>query len=350
MGSVDHTVWQQDDVDPAGVEQAMRALERERFLRREQALPARALNLVTVVEAAYAGEIARRLEATGGNAPSRSILLRVEPGRTRLAARVTLDGDGTSAMHELVTFDIGRRHLARLESIVDPVVMTDVPTLLWSPHQIPGALDALLPLAQTVMLDSSDAGDPAEGFDEALALQERHDVSIVDLSWLRTQPWRQRLASAFAEPHRRGRLDDVREVEVRHQRGSAAAAWLLLGWLADRLGWRPDPAEPGVAIDPRGGRVALRPVEADAGVTGLAGATVRGADGSSFALDRNPGGLRGRDRPAPGDPKDERSWTIMGASRGEAGVLSAALRRTLVPDDGYRAALSGARRLLADRA
>jgi glucose-6-phosphate dehydrogenase assembly protein OpcA len=347
MASVDHTVWQQDDVDPAGVEQAMRALERERFLRREQALPARALNLVTVVEAAYAGEIARRLEATGANAPSRSILLRVDPGRTRLAARVTLAGDGTSAMHELVTFDIGRRHLDRLESIVDPVVMTDVPTLLWSPHQIDGALDALLPLAQTVMLDSSDAGDPAEGLDAALALQERHDVSIVDLSWLRTLPWRQRLASAFAEPHRRGRLDDVREVEVRHQPGSSAAAWLLLGWLADRLGWRPA-AEPGVALDARGSRVALRPVEADAGVTGLAGATVRGTDGASFALDRNPGGLRGRDRPAPGDAEQERSWTIMGASRGEAGVLSAGLRRTLVPDDGYRAALAGARRLLTE--
>ena len=43
----------------------------------------------------------------------------------------------------------------------------------------------------------------------------------------------------------------------------------------------------------------------------------------------------------------ERHWTVLGASRGEAGVLGRALRRTLVPDDGYIGALATARRLLS---
>jgi len=343
------TVWEQDDVDPAGVEEAMRALERERYLRQDAALPARALNLVTVVEAAYAGEVVRRLEATGGNAPSRSILLRVEPGRERLAARVRLAGGAGgrpgSPMHELVTFDVGRRHLSRLESIVDPVVMSDVPTLLWSPHRVPGVIDALAALAQTVLLDSSDLDDPGEAFAAAEELAQRHDVALVDLSWLRTLPWRQRLASAFSEPGRRERLGAIAEVEVRHEPGSEAAAWLFLGWLGSRLGWRAD-RDAGAVVDRAGRSVALRPTVGRAGVVGLAGTTVTALDGTAFSLDRNPGGLRARDHFPKEEHRAERVWTIMGASRGEAGVLSAALRRTLVPDDGYGRALATAREMI----
>ena len=67
--TVEHTVWEQEDVDPAGVEEAMRALERERFQQRRGALPARALNLIVVVDADFTGEIVRRLEGVGRNAP-----------------------------------------------------------------------------------------------------------------------------------------------------------------------------------------------------------------------------------------------------------------------------------------
>ncbi|EHN11584.1 opcA protein [Patulibacter medicamentivorans] len=354
MSTVAHTVWQQDDVDPAGVEEAMRALERERF-RQRSALPARALNLVTVVDADDADEVVRRLAATGGNAPSRSILLRVHPDRSRLSARVTLAADGdagdrTSAMNELVTVDVGLRHLSRLESIVDPMVLTDVPTLLWAPHDHRGAIESLVPLAQTVLLDSSDAALATTGLDEALALQAAHAVGVVDLSWMRTLPWRQRLAAAFSPPSRRDELARIGDVEVRHQPGSAAAAWLVLGWLAARLRWTAVGDE---VRDAAGHEVHLRLVSSDVGVAGLAGTTVTSRTGAHFALDRNPGGLRARYAPpegaagSGGDAADrERSWTILGASRGETGVLSAALRRTLVPDDGYREALATARRLI----
>ncbi|WP_320670424.1 glucose-6-phosphate dehydrogenase assembly protein OpcA [Patulibacter defluvii] len=353
MSTVAHTVWQQDDVDPAGVEQAMRALERERFRQRAGSLPARALNLVTVVDADHAEQVVGRLAATGGNAPSRSILLRVHPDRSRLSARVTLAtgaADRPAAMNELVTVDIGPRHLSRLESIVDPMVLTDVPTLLWAPHGHRTAIDTLVPLAQTVLLDSSEAERATDGLDEALALQTSDAAAVVDLSWMRTLPWRQRLAAAFAPAWRRDGLARIGEVEVRHQPGSAAAGWLVLGWLASRLGWSADGDE---VRDGAGQPVALRLVAADVGVAGLAGTTVAGRDGARFSLDRNPGGLRARDvapDAAAGSPVAgalvDREWTILGASRGEAGVLSAALRRTLVPDDGYREALATARRII----
>jgi glucose-6-phosphate dehydrogenase assembly protein OpcA len=350
--AVEHTVWQQDDVDPGAVEEAMLALERERFHRRGGKLPARALNLVVVVDADYTGEIVRRLDAVGRNAPSRTVLVRVHARRTGLSARVTIttvhEGTPDEASTELVTLDVADRHLSRLDSIVDPMVMTDVPTLLWAPHGHVGALEALGTLGQTVLLDSGDAADYAAGLDAAQQLIDHHGLAIVDLSWLRATPWRLRLAAHYEPAQRRAELWSIADVQVRHQPGSEAAAWLFLGWLGDRLRWT---QEPGRTRDASGAEVGLRLSPADVGVQGLAGATLTSRDGAVFSLDRNRGGLRaGRTDvySSVGEhTSTERHWTVLGASRGEAGVLGRALRRTLVPDDGYIGALATARRLLS---
>jgi glucose-6-phosphate dehydrogenase assembly protein OpcA len=242
---------------------------------------------------------------------------------------------------------VADRHLARLDSIVDPMVMTDVPTLLWAPHGHTVAVESLGALGQTVLMDTGDAADVTAGLDEAQRLIDEHGLSIVDLAWLRATPWRLRMAAHFEPPQRRGELRSIADVQVRHQPGSEAAAWLFLGWLGDRLGWT---AEHGRTRDAAGEEVALRPSPADVGVAGLAGATVTLRDGAVFALERNRGGLRASRTDvfsAVGEHSTtERHWTVLGASRGEAGVLGRALRRTLVPDDGYIGALSTARRLL----
>lgn len=344
------TVWQQDEADPAAVEQAMRALERQRFQDQSGALPARALNLVVIVDAAFAGEIIRRLETVGRNAPSRTILLRVSPRRTSLGARVTLtvshgatkELPTTDAFNELVTIDIGPEHVGRLDSIVEPVVMTDVPTLVWAPHGHRDALDAVAELSQSVLLDTSDPVDAAVGLATARDLHESHGLSVVDLAWLRANPWRMRLAAHYAPAHRLASLWRIREVEVGHHPGSEVAAWLTLGWLADRLHWSID--DHGVH-DAEGHPVTVELLPVDVGVRGLAGTTVTSRDGCRFSLTRNPGGLQAH-WTDPARATDQR-WTVLGASRGEAGVLSSALRRTLVPDDGYLGALAAAGRMIA---
>ncbi|MGX6447238.1 glucose-6-phosphate dehydrogenase assembly protein OpcA [Patulibacter sp. S7RM1-6] len=349
--NVEHTVWQQDGVDPAAVEGAMRTLERERFQRARGALPARALNLVAIVDADYAGEVSRRLESIGRNTPSRTILVRVAPRRSTLSARVTLTGDSDpasrDALSELVVLDVAERHLPRLESIVDVMVMTDVPTIVWAPHGHVDALRSIGELAQTVMLDTADGAEASAGFDDAWDLIEHRGIAVVDLSWLRATPWRQRLAAHYQGAARAGELDEIVAVEIRHERRSVAAAWLLLGWLGDRLGWR---SADGRVLDASGRPVRLHLSPVVDTPPGLAGATVSSRSGSTFSLDRNPGGLRACRTDVVRGSGDattttERHWTVMGASRGEAGVLATALRRTLVPDDGYRGALATARRL-----
>ena len=60
----------------------------------------------------------------------------------------------------------------------------------------------LLPLIDVILLDSDDQPDPAEAFARAAALCS--DVYVVDLAWLRTTPWRERLAASFDLRRRRG--------------------------------------------------------------------------------------------------------------------------------------------------
>lgn len=340
----DHTVWAGQGVAPDDIEGAMRDLERERYLLTGGALPARALNLIVIVDAAFEGEVIRRLDAVGRNAPSRTIFVRVAPHRTRLNARVSMAASDPAeerpdaTLHERVTIDVGDRHVARLESIVDPVVMTDVPTLVWAPHGHRAAFDAVVGLSQSVLLDTTDAAEPAVGLHVVHRLQASHDLTVVDLAWLRVSPWRLRLAAHYAGLQRTAELAEIRTLEVRHDSQSAVAGWLLAGWFADRLGWTVGP-DGIVAADGGPVELVLRPV--DVGVQGLSGTTIVSADGDRFSLDRCTGGLRARH--VAGGRDDQ--WMVLGASRGEAGVLSAAFRRTLVPDDGYVGALAAARAL-----
>src|SRR5204862_304790 len=69
----------------------------------------------------------------------------------------------------------------------------------------------------------------------------RAQAYVVDLAGLRATPWRERGAAAFDPPRRRGELDAITAVAVRHHPASTVAALLLAGWLASRLGWRVEP-------------------------------------------------------------------------------------------------------------
>ena len=158
-------VWSAEDTSPGDIEEALRKLLREQYERDEACAPARVLNLVVVVDREWRGEILNRLERVGRYHPSRTILCAVEPRRTTIDATVALTsqddspGDGISLTRERIVLDLGERHLAKLDTIVDPLVVTDIATLVWSPHGHPEALDALLHLSQVVLIDSVNEPD-----------------------------------------------------------------------------------------------------------------------------------------------------------------------------------------------
>jgi glucose-6-phosphate dehydrogenase assembly protein OpcA len=345
---VSEDVWSARDTNPDAIDAALRELLRERHAANAALVPARVLNLVVIVDKEWKGEIANRLERVGRYHASRTLLCAVEQGRKTIDATAVMAYDepkgGLGVMHEAVTIDIGPEHLARLDTIVDPIVVSELPTVVWSPHGHEDAVKALSAMIDVMLLDSDDFTEPAAALQRAAdALSKAY---VVDLAWLRTTPWRERLAASFDPPHRRAFLERFGELTVRHRSTSVASALLLAGWLASRLGWEPSPLTDAGRDVLRGaaGRngsdvmVELDVVEQEA--PGLAGVTVSCDSGFSLSLDRARGGLCAKQRSVDGQ---ETVWQVLGASRGEGGILGEGVRQALLRDPTYGPALVAAR-------
>jgi hypothetical protein len=145
------------------------------------------------------------------------------------------------------------------------------------------------------------------------------------------------------------------------------AALLLVGWLGSRLGWQMSRLRPaaggGLAGSARSGSargagpsrtgsstgssstdgdreiaIHLEPAP-EQEVRGLESVAIATASGRRVGLRRGAGGLRSRRRDPDGH---EREWTILGASRGESGILGEGIRQSLLRDPTYGPALAAA--------
>ena len=208
-------------------------------------------------------------------------------------------------------------------------------------------------IAQVVLTDAVDEPDVEVALSRACELAERSEV--VDLAWLRCTPWRERLATAYDPAPRRAELHTLSKVSVRYRADSLVSGLLLVGWLCSRLGWRPEQlARHGELLRGRARarrrevQLRLEPVDGMS-APGLAGVEMRSDLGTMLALERGEGGLIARRRePAArrGGDAYERVWTVLGASRGEPGILGEGIRHALMIDPTFKPALTAARRLL----
>ena len=364
--SATDVVWSEQDTSPSAIETALRRLLAECHAKAEHCVPARTLNLVCVVDREWSGEIANRLRRVGRYHASRTVVCAVEPRRREIDARATVTVEAGAragqfaGMRELVIVQVGERHLPELDSIVDPLVVTDLRTAVWSPHGHPEAVDALTtgraggaPIAQVVLTDAADQPEVEAAMARACQLAERSEV--VDLAWLRCTPWRERLAAAYDPPARRAELHALSKVSVRHRSDSLVSGLLLVGWLCSRLGWRPDRLTRHGELLRGRARARRREVELRlepvGGMTapGLSGVELRSDLDTMLALERGEGGLTARRREPPerrGEDSFEHVWTVLGASRGEPGILGEGIRHALMIDPVFTSALAAARRLL----
>jgi glucose-6-phosphate dehydrogenase assembly protein OpcA len=349
---VSDDVWTARDTTPDEIDDALRGLLRQRHAANPALAPARVLNLVVVVDREWKGEIANRLQNVGRYHASRTVLCAVEPGRTTLDAKAIMayeePQDGAlGIIRERVEIDIGPEHLRNLATIVDPVIVSELPTVLWCPHGHQQAIDALLGLVDVVLVDSDQPPETASALVRATALLR--SAYVVDLAWLRTTPWRERLAASFDPPRRRAALDRIRGLAVRHSESSAASGLLLAGWLASRLRWEPSALAAGNGSGRRGAargeaEIAIELATVELATPGLAGVTVTCENGFALSLDRAAGGLCARARAADGS---EAVWQVLGASRGEAGILGEGVRQALLRDPTYGPALDVAQAFCA---
>jgi len=347
---VSEDFWSARDTSPSEIEAALRELLARRYQQDRAFVPARVMNLVVVLDRGFRGEIENRLARVGRYHPSRLVIVAVEEGRAALDAYATVAAD--DAVHqpghiavgrERVEVDVGPQHLESLDSIVDPLLVPDLATMVWAPHGHATGVDALRRLANIVLIDSQDEPELRAAFARAADLTG--SAYVVDLAWLRSTPWRERIAATFDPPPARRSLGAIDKVVVRHRSDSAAAAVLFCGWLSSRLGWRPE------GLGQRGdqlaghararrGEVVLELHPQDMGAPGLGGVTIEMSSGEAVSLDRGPGGLRAARRARDGS---EQAWTVLGASRGESGILGEGVRQALLRDPTYGPALEAGR-------
>ena len=204
------TIWSARDTKPEKIEAALRELLHARYEEHEGYVPARVLNMVAIVDREWKGEVQNRLERVGRYHASRTVICAIEPRRTTLDAWASLHSDvdleepGQLALtHEDIEVDIGPKHVPNLATIIDPLLVRDLVTIVWSPHGHPEAVDALLDLADVVLLDSVEDLDVAGALGRVAELAAH--AYIVDLAWLRSTPWRERIAATFDPPYLRPR-------------------------------------------------------------------------------------------------------------------------------------------------
>ena len=350
MAVAEDAVWSAESTTPDEIEAALRRLLVEAHVHDDQVVPARVLNMIAFVDRAWTGEIANRLRGVGRYHASRMLVLSYEPRRRTLDARVTISTDCSSTpgelslLRETVVVELGEVHLDDLLTIADPLVVTDLPTLLWSPHGHREVIYELLPLlaggAARLGRGAGPGGGPAVG---AATWASRRT------SWTSRGCAARRGASAWrrSSTRRPGARNCARSPPSR----SATTPPRPPPRCCSPAGWRRAWAGSEATLLAHDGTlrgrahanrqdVALHLQAApELMVPGLESVSIETANGRSLRLSRGPGGLRAHAR----EPHEKsREWTLPGASRGESGVLGEGIRQALLRDPSYGAALDAA--------
>ena len=298
---VDLGSWRAESV---GLGQVLDALGELRRTGQRTATRASVTNLVLVADTPEAVERAcGAVHRTGRRHPGRNIVLlpRPDAGPAGIDAEVLLHGSGAAGppvWSEDIRLEVRGAPAARLDSLVEPLTLADVPVAVWFVAGVPEPDDPLLRLAGTVLVDTGDAG--AEGVAAVGRLARRHVV--FDLCWARLRLWRQLLAGLFELPGCRPFLAGIEEVEAS---GGPATRLLLGGWVTSRLGLGPDRVRLEPAASP-----ALRLVARHGGVT--ATFSVRAASGPGAGVVRasvEAGGTQPRVERV-SLPDDPLSWSL----------------------------------------
>jgi glucose-6-phosphate dehydrogenase assembly protein OpcA len=221
---------------------------------------ARTLNLVVAPSSSVAAAKAvdDALAGLGAHSPSRALVLR-RHGSHRLDAELAIEDELPDAAgrvgvcHDRVTLTADDSRLEHAASLLAPLLLSDLPTVLWLPEPDSPIPDRrLLDRAEQVLVDSS-AGD-------GTALHRLGELArsarVHDLAWGRLEFWRAATAAAFEPAERRALLPRVARLDVRYGGDALSAGLLLAGWVAARAGWRPGALE---RDDGRAGAKALRP-------------------------------------------------------------------------------------------
>jgi glucose-6-phosphate dehydrogenase assembly protein OpcA len=163
--------------------------------------------------------------------PSRTIVLFPRPDEEDgLDASVSVESfpaGERSVCTETIRIELRGNRIAAPESVVQPLLISDLPVFLrwrglppWGSREFGG----LVGVVDRLIVDSTEWPDLPRPYRDLAAIFDR--VVVSDIAWARTSRWRLMLASLWP---------GIAEVERIKVTGTAAQAHLLAGWLRSRI-------------------------------------------------------------------------------------------------------------------
>lgn len=154
---------------------------------------------------------------------------------------------------EFITLHVRGAAGEHLAALVDPLLVSGVPTYLWwagTPPFGKAELEDALRICDALVVDSSQFAMPYQAFRGLAKLMAgaHQKLGMSDLQWSRIRPWREMIAGFFSPADRRAFLDGISEVGIDYAgdgRGNRIAASVTVGWLASSLDWKLNSAAAG---------------------------------------------------------------------------------------------------------
>lgn len=208
------------------------------------------------------------IRGIAGEHAMRAILIQADPKADGSSADAWITmhcyprgSKGGAVCSEQISFQLAGEAARSLQSVVFSHLDSDLPLALWWQADFRAPIDGKLwRWVDRLLFDSRHWKKPSEQFDliaKIAGLSEARTI-LCDLNWARSLPVRQALAGIFDTPGTLPELSRLRSLAITHAPGCRTTALLLVGWLADRLGWTltGTPSSP-LFQDPLGGSVAL---------------------------------------------------------------------------------------------
>jgi glucose-6-phosphate dehydrogenase assembly protein OpcA len=147
---------------------------------------------------------------------------------------------------EILTLHVPGAAADHVAALVDPLLISGVPTFLWwmgTPPFGRAELYDSLRVCDALVFDSARFEEPYHAFRglSRLISTAHHKLGLADLQWSRLRPWREAIAQFFMPSDRRAFLSGITEVGIDYAgqgRGNRLAATMITGWIASSLGWR----------------------------------------------------------------------------------------------------------------
>ena len=163
-----------------------------------------------------------------------------------ISSRCHLIGPHKQVCCEQVTLRAGGGAVDRLPSAARSLLIGDLPTSVWwtggePPPALRDTLYEVVSMSDEVIFSSGHWQDPAAASrwtrDRLEPVVGRDRLVVSDLAWSRGGRLRRLTARSLDPSVAPGALASVREVVIEHDADAGSKAWMMIAWLATRLGW-----------------------------------------------------------------------------------------------------------------